>query len=371
MKILNVVGARPNFMKIAPICRAFDSAIKANPQKKFEHILVHAGQHYDDNMSRVFFDELDIPKPDINLEIGSGTHSEQTAGIMVRFEKFCEKVSPDLILVVGDVNSTMACSIVGAKLLIPVAHVEAGLRSFDMTMPEEVNRVITDSISTEAFTTCVDANENLIREGFSEDRIHFVGNVMIDTLYHNIPKAEHSTIKTDIGLKEDEKYALVTLHRPSNVDDEAVFTNILTALKKVSDKIKVIFPVHPRTCKRIEASGIYDEISGHRSFQLLDPVGYLDFLNLMKDAAIVLTDSGGIQEETTVLGIPCLTLRKNTERPVTVKEGTNILVGLDMEMMIAETDKILNGNGKVGKIPELWDGKAAERIAADIFDIYC
>ena len=369
MKILAVVGARPNFMKIAPICRVFNNVTAQDPARHIEYILVHTGQHYDDNMSKVFFDDLDIPKPDINLEIGSGTHAEQTAGIMVKFEKFCEEQKPDLIVVVGDINSTLACSVVGAKLLIPIVHIEAGLRSFDRGMPEEINRIVTDALSDHLFTTCLDANENLKKEGIPEDKIHFAGNVMIDTLFHSLPKAENSLIKDELGLK-DGSYALATLHRPSNVDDTKVFTSILKGLIEVSKRIKVIFAVHPRARKKIEKLEVYEEIRNNKMLRLIDPVGYLDFLSLMKNAAVVLTDSGGMQEETTVLGIPCLTLRENTERPVTVTEGTNILVGMDPEKMISEMDKILNGKAKKGKIPELWDGKTAERIVNKLIDVY-
>ncbi len=370
MKILAVVGARPNFMKIAPIFRAFDDVIARDPEKNIRHALVHTGQHYDDNMSKVFFDDLDIPRPDINLDVGSGTHSEQTAAIMVKFERFCEKEKPDLIMVVGDVNSTLACSIVAAKLLIPVVHVEAGLRSFDRTMPEEINRVVTDALSEHLFTTSPEAAENLKKEGISGDKIHFVGNVMIDTLFYSLPKTKNSVIKTELGLN-DEPFALVTLHRPSNVDTEKIFGDILDGLMEMSKKITVIFPIHPRARKKIEGLNAGDKIKDNGKMRLIDPVGYLDFLTLMKSAALVLTASGGIQEETTVLGVPCLTLRENTERPVTITEGTNILVGTDTERIVSEADRILRGEVKTGKMPELWDGKTAERIVAKIIDIYC
>ncbi len=369
MKILSVVGARPNFMKIAPVCRAFDALMKQRPDVHIENILVHTGQHYDKNMSKVFFDDLDIPRPDVNLEVGSGTHADQTAGVMTKFEKLCLKERPDLIIVLGDINSTLACSVVGAKLLIPVAHVEAGLRSFDRRMPEEINRIVTDALSEHLFTTCLDANENLKAEGIPDDKISFVGNVMIDTLYHSMPKAENSRVKEEIGLT-GEPYALVTLHRPSNVDEDEVFTRVLEGLLGASRRIKVIFPMHPRSRKKLESLEIYKKIKGNENFKIIDPIGYLDFLSLMKGAKLVITDSGGMQEETTVLGVPCLTLRENTERPITITEGTNILIGQDMKKLVEETDKVLSGNVKKGKIPELWDGKAAERIVAKIAEMY-
>jgi len=368
VKILSVVGARPNFMKIAPICRALDAAKEQYPDKKVRNILVHTGQHYDENMSKVFFDDLEIPRPDVNLEVGSGSHAQQTAGVMVRFEKLCVHEKPDLVIVVGDVNSTLACSVVASKLWIPVAHVEAGLRSFDRRMPEEINRVVTDALSEYLFTTCREADDNLKREGISPEKIHFVGNVMIDSLYHSLPKAKESTIKRDMGLGAD-PYALVTLHRPSNVDDDKTFERILGGLVNVSEKMTVVFPVHPRTGKKIEYTDAAERIKAHKGLRIVDPVGYHDFLALMKDAAVLLTDSGGIQEETTVLSVPCLTLRENTERPVTISEGTNELVGTDMEKLTAEVDRILNGNAKKGNIPELWDGKAAERIVANILGL--
>jgi len=357
-------------MKIAPIYRAFGAAMARDPGKNIECMLLHAGQHYDENMSKVFFDELDIPAPDINLGVGSGTHSEQTAGIMVRFEKFCEKEKPDLVIVVGDVNSTLACSIVSAKIGIPVVHVEAGLRSFDRAMPEEINRVVTDALSEHLFTTCLDADENLKREGISEDKIHFVGNVMIDSLYHILPGTENSTIKAELDIDDDEPFVLVTFHRPSNVDDESTLKSVLEGLVEMSERVKVVFPVHPRSRKRITEAKGYDGFKKNKMLKLINPLGYIDFVKLLKCAKAVITDSGGVQEETTVLGVPCLTFRENTERPVTITVGTNILVGKDKARMVFETYKILKGETKEGRIPELWDGRSAERIVARICDIY-
>ena len=345
MKIVNVVGARPNFIKIAPIVEEMRKA------PHMEGVLVHTGQHYDEGMSDVFFRELGIPVPDVYLGVGSGTHAEQTARIMVEFEKVCLREQPDLILVVGDVNSTMACSIVAAKLVIPIAHVEAGLRSFDRTMPEEINRVVTDGLASLLFTTSRDANENLEREGVNPAKIHFVGNVMIDTLLKHRQKAA--------GLKIDkpEQYALVTLHRPSNVDDPDVLGPILEAFETISKSIPVLFPIHPRTAKRIREFGF-----SLNNLRLMDPLGYLEFLNLESTATVVLTDSGGLQEETTILGVPCLTLRHNTERPVTITEGTNIMVGPDKARILQAFRRIMDGDRKPNGPPEYWDGRAAERI---------
>lgn len=344
MKILNVVGARPNFMKIAPIV----DAMKKVPE--LQALLVHTGQHYDEGMSDVFFRDLGIPRPDIHLGIGSGSHAEQTARIMIAFEKICLDEKPDLVVVVGDVNSTMACTLVAAKMNIRVAHVEAGLRSNDRTMPEEVNRLVTDALADILFTTSRDADENLKREGVDPKKIHFVGNVMIDTLMKHREKA------AALGRK-DESYALVTLHRPSNVDDPKVFGGILDALREIAQEMTVIFPIHPRTMKRIQEFG-FDT----GKIRMTEPFGYLEFLNLMSQAKLVLTDSGGLQEETTILGIPCLTLRHNTERPVTITHGTNILTGPDRGRILEAFRRIRSGNWKPAGLPELWDGHAAERI---------
>jgi len=356
MHILHVVGARPNFMKAAPVMRALSN------RTGMQQTLVHTGQHYDANMSKVFFQELDIPKPDINLEVGSGSHAWQTAEIMTRFESVVLEQEPDLVLVYGDVNSTVATALVCAKLLIPVGHVEAGLRSFDRTMPEEINRTLTDQIADLLFTPSSDGDENLLREGVPADKIHFVGNVMIDTLVHLLPKAKNSRILEDLGLQTSD-YGLVTLHRPSNVDDPKMLTRVMTTLAEISRDLPLIFPIHPRTHQRLENT---QYPIPNTQLQLIDPLGYLDFLALQTKATLVITDSGGIQEETTYLGVPCLTVRENTERPVTITVGTNILVGQDMERLQAEVNRILAGEGKQGDIPPLWDGHAAERIAGVI-----
>jgi UDP-N-acetylglucosamine 2-epimerase (non-hydrolysing) len=345
MKVLNVVGARPNFMKIAPIVEEMKKTPGLNG------VLVHTGQHYDEGMSDVFFRDLGIPVPDVHLGVGSGTHAEQTARIMVEFEKTCLSETPDLVLVVGDVNSTMACSIVAAKLCIPVAHVEAGLRSFDRAMPEEINRLVTDALADLLFTTSRDADENLKREGADPAKIHFVGNVMIDTLLKHRAKA------AALKIEKPKQYALVTLHRPSNVDDPNVLGPILEALDQISKTIPVLFPIHPRTRKRVEDFGF--SMNGIRT---MEPLGYLEFLNLESTATVVLTDSGGLQEETTILGLPCLTLRHNTERPVTIEHGTNIMVGPDKARILEAFRRIMSGDWKPAGPPEFWDGHAAGRI---------
>lgn len=346
MHILHVVGARPNFMKAAPVLRAIRQA-------GAQQTLVHTGQHYDVNMSDVFFRELQIPEPDVNLAVGSGSHAQQTAEIMARFEAVVLKRKPDLVLVYGDVNSTVAAALVCAKLLIPVGHVEAGLRSFDRAMPEEVNRVVTDQLSDILFTPSADGDANLHREGIAGGKIRLVGNVMIDTLVQFLPIAR--ALKNNLP----HAYALVTLHRPANVDDPQMLKNILSALLALSRDLPVVFPVHPRTRHAIQEFGL--QVGG---IQIMDPVSYLEFLGMQCRATVVITDSGGIQEETTYLGIPCLTVRSNTERPVTTEMGTNILVGEDMNKLHSETIKILGGQGKQGRIPPLWDGHASERIAS-------
>ena len=351
MKVLNVVGARPNFMKIAPIVEEMKRA------SDLQSVLVHTGQHYDEGMSDVFFRELGIPVPDVHLGVGSGSHAGQTARIMIEFEKVCLKEKPDLVLVVGDVNSTMACTIVAAKLLIPVAHVEAGLRSFDRTMPEEINRLVTDALASLLLTTSRDADENLKREGVDPSKIFFVGNVMIDTLLKHRAKA------AALPIEKPKQYALVTLHRPSNVDDPSVLGPILEALEQISKSIPVLFPIHPRTKKRVEDFGL--SLNGIRT---MEPLGYLEFLNLESTATVVLTDSGGLQEETTILGVPCLTLRHNTERPVTITHGTNIMAGPDKARILDAFRRIMNGGWKPAGPPEYWDGHAAERIIRVIRD---
>ncbi|GAB4381706.1 MAG: UDP-N-acetylglucosamine 2-epimerase (non-hydrolyzing) [Calditrichia bacterium] len=355
-RILNVVGARPNFMKIGPIQREM-----AKFNSEFEPILIHTGQHYDDRMSKLFFEDLNLPKPDVYLGVGSGTHAEQTGRIMIEFEKICFELKPDLVLVVGDVNSTAACSIVASKLWIPVIHVEAGLRSFDRRMPEEINRLITDALSDFLFTTEKSGNENLKKEGIDPAKIHFVGNVMIDSLTYFLQKADESSILDELNLRKGE-YALVTLHRPSNVDEAESFIRILDAFEIIQKEIPIVFPIHPRTEKNIERFGLKEKVKSLKNLHLLPPIGYIDFMRLEKDCKFVMTDSGGIQEETTYLGIPCLTLRENTERPVTVELGTNEIVHNDPEKIVTNAKKILSDQWKKGTIPPLWDGKAAERI---------
>lgn len=356
MKLMHVVGARPNFMKAAPVF----AALQERPG--LEQMLVHTGQHYDTNMSDLFFQQLGLPEPNVNLEVGSGSHAAQTAQIMLRLEPLLLDQQPDLVFVYGDVNSTMAAALVCAKLLIPVAHVEAGLRSFDRTMPEEINRLLTDQVADWLFTHSAEADDNLRREGISTDKVHLVGNVMIDTLVRLLPQAEGRWPAWRDRLGAD-GYALITLHRPSNVDTPEMLAKIMACLNEISRQLPVIFPLHPRTRQRIQTylPGIAD---GH--LHLFEPLGYLDFIALEMHATLVITDSGGVQEETTFLGKPCLTVRENTERPVTVSLGTNILVGQDMERLLREVEVILNGNGKKGMIPPLWDGRAAVRIAGII-----
>jgi UDP-N-acetylglucosamine 2-epimerase (non-hydrolysing) len=359
MKVLNVVGARPNFMKMAPIIEA----MRRHP-KFFDHRLVHTGQHYDERMSQAFFVDLGMPRPDIDLNVGSGSHAEQAARIMVAFEKVCESEKPDLVIVVGDVNSTMACTITARKLGIRVAHVEAGLRSRDMTMPEEINRLCTDVLCDYLFTTDRFADENLLREGIPRDRIFFVGNVMIDTLVKHRAMAERLTLMDDLGL-ESGRFATLTLHRPSNVDDRETLLGILEALSEISRELPIVFPIHPRTRKMAEQFGFgrFFESGGRaRGLWLTEPLGYLEFLHLNMNARMVLTDSGGLQEETTVLGVPCITLRHNTERPITCTDGTNRLVGSSKEKIIAAARAVLGGERVSGKVPEKWDGRAADRI---------
>jgi UDP-N-acetylglucosamine 2-epimerase (non-hydrolysing) len=358
VKIACVVGARPNFMKMAPIIEALRKTPGLVP------LLVHTEQHYDEAMSKVFFEELGMPRPDISLGVGSAGHSEQTARVMIEFDRVVEKERPDFVLVVGDVNSTMAAALVAAKRLVPLGHVEAGLRSGDRTMPEEVNRLVTDVLSDLLFTTSADAADNLAREGVDLKKVHFVGNVMIDTLLRHRERAR-ATAKppADYGLTEG-RYLLVTLHRPANVDEKPALEGLLGALGRLSEERPVLFPTHPRTRKKIADFGLEPLLAAHPQLRLIDPLGYLDFLRLMESAELVLTDSGGIQEETTVLGVPCLTLRPNTERPVTITEGTNTLIGTDPARIVEEGLKVLGGARKTGRVPKFWDGKAAERIAA-------
>jgi UDP-N-acetylglucosamine 2-epimerase (non-hydrolysing) len=404
MKIISIVGARPNFMKIAPIIRAITKHNELNKLNKLNKlpltpILVHTGQHYDYEMSQIFFKDLELPQPDIYLGVGSGTHAEQTGKVMIELEKVLLKEKPDLVVVVGDVNSTLAGALAAVKLCIPVAHVEAGLRSYDRTMPEEVNRLLTDAVSDYLFTPSPDADDNLRKEGIPEDKIFLVGDVMVDSLLHNKHQAEKSDILQRLGLLASERpsvapsldergepsqlnelkernkpkkrrerptvtpYVLLTLHRPSNVDEKESLLKIIKALSEISRRIRIVFPAHPRTQKRLKEFDILDNlpVTSHKLL-ITEPVGYLDFLNLEMNAKFVMTDSGGIQEETTVLGIPCLTLRNTTERPITLTRGTNTLVWNHTEKIIEEAFEILDGKGKTGNCPELWDGRAAERI---------
>lgn len=358
-RILHVVGARPNFMKLAPIMRAL-----AQEPTRFTQLLVHTGQHYDANMSDIFFKELELPTPDVNLEIGSGSHAQQTAQIMQRFEPILLDYRPDWVVVPGDVNSTLAAALVAAKLGVKVAHVEAGLRSFDRTMPEEINRLLTDQISDLLFTPSRDGDQNLWREGVAPEKIHFVGNVMIDTLVRLLPKAEARwpTLRTTHQL---DRYLLVTLHRPSNVDDPETLTAIIAALQELSQEIAVIFPVHPRTRARLAQLGLLNPDAKRQSPKLLEPLGYLDFLAMQAHAALVLTDSGGVQEETAYLGVPCLTARPNTERPVTITHGANRLVASTQAALVAAAQQALRQPRPIAgdaPRPALWDGHAAERI---------
>ena len=355
MKIINVVGARPNLVKIAPLLR------EMRRHERIEPLLVHTGQHYDQKLSDIFFQQMKISEPDFNLDVGSGSQAWQTAEILKRIEPVLMDNRPDLVLVVGDVNSTVAASLAAAKLGIPIAHVEAGLRSFDRSMPEEINRVVTDALADHLFVTEQEAVENLLKEGRPRERIYFVGNVMIDALEQFLPVAQKSRIAEDLGLVSNgsfQAFGLVTLHRPSNVDASATLASLMRALECVADMVPLIFPVHPRTRQKLSQLGIKDSAE----LRLVDPLGYLEFICLLSHARIVLTDSGGIQEETTALGIPCLTLRENTERPVTVTRGTNHIVGQDFEKTKAKAREILGGNCKKGERPELWDGHAAERI---------
>jgi UDP-N-acetylglucosamine 2-epimerase (non-hydrolysing) len=347
MQILHVVGARPNFMKVAPVRAALAE------RNNVRQILVHTGQHYDAFMSDIFFRQLEIPEPDFNLEVGSGGHAQQTAETMIRLEPVILKTKPDMVLVYGDVNSTIAAALVCSKLLVPIGHVEAGLRSFDRTMPEEVNRILTDRVADLLLTPSIDGNENLIREGVSPEKIHLVGNVMIDTLLRLLPH-------TSPEPPANNPYALVTLHRPSNVDDPVELVKILNALNEIATDIDIMFPVHPRTRQIMQG---LKNVQVAPNLRLVDPVGYVEFLGLQRHAILVITDSGGIQEETTYLRVPCLTVRENTERPVTVSIGSNILVGRNMDRLKLEARKILSGNAKTGSIPPFWDGKAGQRIA--------
>jgi UDP-N-acetylglucosamine 2-epimerase (non-hydrolysing) len=372
-RVMNIVGARPNMMKMAPLVAAMASSSSMEP------VLVHTGQHYDYDLSQVFFEQLGMPQPDYNLEVGSGTHHGQTAAVMERFGKLVQEDRPDLIVVAGDVNSTMACALVGAKEQIPVAHVEAGLRSFDRSMPEEVNRIVTDSISTLLFTTEEAANQNLEREGIPRERIHFVGNIMIDSLAGAIDAARRSPLKVRMDL-QPQSYIVLTLHRPANVDDPQRLIETLDAIAAIAEDLPVVFPVHPRTKAKIEMSGF----SGVRDWQpgmamsgvvMIPPASYFDFIGLVADAALVITDSGGLQEETTYLGVDCLTFRDNTERPITVAHGTNRLIGTDPRVLVREARVTLRDSHQTRNagrsVPPLWDGKTAARIVSQLQEYLC
>ncbi len=350
------MGARPNFMKVAPLHRAFQKYYDS-----IRHLIVHTGQHYDEAMSKVFFEDLELPQPDFYLGVGSGSHAQQTAKIMVEFEKVLEREKPDIVVVVGDVNSTVACSLVSAKMQIRVAHVEAGLRSFDRTMPEEINRLLTDSLAQFLFVSEPSGIANLKREGVDDGKMFLVGNVMIDSLVYYRQKARSYDIANKLKLRPHQ-FILVTLHRPSNVDGRENLGKIFSIFEQLGKDAVIVFPVHPRTRKMIEEYGLDGHGKSIGNLQLLDPLGYLEFLSLMELAGLVITDSGGIQEETTYLGVPCLTLRNNTERPITVEIGTNELCGLEEGRVVSRGREILQGKTKQGKIPELWDGKTAERI---------
>lgn len=363
MEIVHVVGARPNFMKIAPLMAAVE---RSGIGRQY---LVHTGQHYDPSMSDVFFEELGMRRPDAFLGVGGGSQTEQTAKAMIGFEQVCLERRPDVVVVVGDVNSTIAAALVASKLHIPVAHVEAGLRSGDMKMPEEVNRVLTDRISDLLLTPSPDADENLLKEGLPKERIFRVGNIMIDTLLSNLPRAKQTGAVAKLGLKP-KGYGVVTLHRASNVDDRSTLTRLVDGIDRMQKKLPVVFPVHPRTRKQLEAFGLLARLEKMGKVQLIPPQGYLEFMDLTAHATVVATDSGGLQEETTALGIPCLTLREDTERPVTVTEGTNTIVGTDPQRLEQEVDKALSGKGKKGSVPALWDGKTSERIVEILERMY-
>lgn len=360
MKIISVVGARPNFMKVAPVYRSFKLYKENNSDICIDHKICHTGQHYDKYMSDIFFKDLELPEPDFYLGVGSGSHAEQTAKIMIEFEKVLLNEKPDIIIVYGDVNSTIACSLTAVKMGIKIAHVEAGLRSFDKTMPEEINRILTDAISDYLFVTEPSAIINLKNEGKSEKNIFFVGHVMIDNLINHLPKIEKSNIIDELNLSNQE-YIVVTLHRPSNVDNKERLEELIIFLLNISKQRKIVFPIHPRTEKNLKNFGLYENLKSENII-LTQPIGYIDFVKLVKNSLCVITDSGGIQEETTYLKIPCITLRESTERPITVDVGTNYLVGNNLNLCREILNKILNGDIKKSRIPDLWDGKASERI---------
>jgi len=353
-----IVGARPNFMKMAPLYKELSLY-----EDKYAPLLIHTGQHYDEKMSQLFFNDLAMPKPSAYLNVGSGTQGKQTARIIERYEDLILAADkPDLVIVAGDVNSTIACALVAKKLQIPVAHLEAGLRSYDERMPEEINRVLTDRISDILLTPSVDANDNLIKEGINPEKIHFVGNIMIDSLIGHQKKAELSGILYKLTLNQDESYVLVTLHRPSNVDEYNGLKMLLTSLVEIGKHIKIIFPMHPRTKKNIQNFGLSNYVNSSKNIIFTEPLGYFDFLKLEMNAKLILTDSGGVQEESTYFRVPCLTLRENTERPITISEGTNQLVDLNVTSIVNKSLEITEGKVKQGKIPKHWDGKTAERV---------
>lgn len=356
MKVFLVAGARPNFVKLAPLWRQMHSQ-----PETFEPIIIHTGQHYERRMSGVFFDELGLPNPDISLGISSGTHTQQTARIMIEFEKALFEHRPDWVIVFGDVNSTVAAALVAAKEHIRVAHVEAGLRSRDRSMPEELNRIVTDHLSDLLFTTCRDADDNLTRENIGSDKVHFVGNIMIDSLIFCRSAIDQSQIVTSLGVRPRE-YALCTLHRPANVDNSDLLEGFVRLLEQVAMRLPVVFPIHPRTRRQLIENGLMSRLSDNSRMRLTEPLGYLDFVRLERDARVVLTDSGGVQEETTALGVPCLTMRENTERPITITNGTNRLVGIRANIILDNLDEVLSNAGLNDKMPPLWDGRAAERI---------
>ncbi len=362
LRMVCVCGARPNFMKIAPLVEAFEKT------GRMETLLVHTGQHYDDRMSGLFFQELEIPKPDINLDVGSASHAIQTAEVMRRFEPVLAHKRTDWVVVVGDVNSTLACALTACKLGVKVAHVEAGLRSFDRRMPEEINRLLTDAISDLLFVSEPSGLQNLEREGVAEQKVHFVGNVMIDTLMKHRARAEASGILATLDLVP-KAYAVATLHRPSNVDDPTTLSSILDAFSRIGEEMPVVFPVHPRTRRNIDKAALGAKLDDVHGLLTPEPLGYLDFLKLMSDAAVVLTDSGGIQEETTILGVPCVTLRENTERPITITHGTNCLTPSRTDAILEACDGQMRRGSEGREPPPLWDGKAAERIARVFLDV--
>ncbi|TSD02155.1 MAG: UDP-N-acetylglucosamine 2-epimerase [Parcubacteria group bacterium Athens0714_26] len=355
-KAVIIVGARPNFMKASPLIRAMNS-----DGGIFESILLHTGQHYDSLMNDVFFKDLDLPKPLFFLGVGSGTHIQQIAKSMLALEETLVKIKADLVIVVGDVNSTLAGALAAKKLSIPLVHVEAGLRSFDEAMPEEINRTLTDRMANFLFTTEESANRNLVKEGVNPQKIHFVGNTMIDSLHYHMPQISKSFILNKLSLDKN-NYAVLTMHRPSNVDNKNHFLNIFEALYSIQKKITIVFPVHPRTRKQMEELGFEKKFKNLKNLVLIEPLGYIDFMKLVSDSRLVFTDSGGLQEETTTLGIPCITLRENTERPVTVEVGTNVIVGTDAQKIIQEAQSVFDGKFKKGRIPQHWDGKTALRI---------